>query len=162
MAWVTPRTYTAAAVLTAAQLNETRDNLKALLPLDALAWTSYTPTLTQLGAVTKTVTYAKYTRLANCVIVRCVLACTGSGTANNLITVSLPVTASQASDIPCGVGYVKATNWFPGEAITSTTTTIAFIDTSQAVAVGLGQTGSSAGGALASGNTVGFQAAYEV
>jgi hypothetical protein len=26
----------------------------------------------------------------------------------------------------------------------------------------LGQTGSSAGGALASGNTVGFQAAYEV
>ena len=45
MAWVAPRTYVAAAVLTAAQLNETRDSLKAI----GDAWTSYTPTWSSTG-----------------------------------------------------------------------------------------------------------------
>ncbi len=45
MTWVAPRTYVAAAVLTAAQLNETRDSLKAI----GDAWTSYTPTWTSTG-----------------------------------------------------------------------------------------------------------------
>ena len=63
MAWTTPATFSAGAVLTAAQLNAITNDLKALLPLDQVAWTTWTPTLTQTGAVTKTVTYAKYTQV---------------------------------------------------------------------------------------------------
>lgn len=164
MAWVTPRTFVAAAVLTAAQLNETRDNLKALLPLDQLAWTSYTPVLTQSGAVTKTVDYAKYTRFGNLVVMRVLLTCTGSGTANNIVTVSTPLTASTASNIPCGTGYIATTSWFPGLAVMLTTTTIALIDTTAATTsnLALGQTGTAAAGQLLSTNKVGIFATYEV
>jgi hypothetical protein len=162
--WTTPNTATAGNSITAANHNTyIRDNLKALLPLDALAWTSYTPTVTQSGTVSNTQTYAKYTRLGNLIVVRALLSMTSTGTGNNLIVVSLPVTATAGSDIPCGEGYIKAGGtWFPGLAITNTTSTIAFIDTTQTTGgLGLGQTGTAANGALVSGNTIGYRVAYE-
>jgi hypothetical protein len=96
MAWTTPRTFVAAAVLTAAQLNETRDNLKALLPLDIAAYTAWTPTITQVGNPTKTVTYARYQQFGKMVTAYWKLAVTSAGTTNNAITVSIPVTAKQS------------------------------------------------------------------
>ena len=101
MAWVTPRTFVAAAVLTAAQLNETRDNLKALLPLDQVAFSTWTPTITQVGNPTKTVTYARYQQVGKIIAAYWKLAVTSAGTTNNPITISVPVTAKQ-SDQYCG------------------------------------------------------------
>lgn len=166
MAWTTPRTFVAAAVLTAAQLNETRDNLKALLPLDAVAWTSYTPTLTQSGAVTKTVTYAKYRRLANSVQFQVVLAATGAGTANNVVTVSLPVTAATAASQTIGGGYIvdaSAVLKYTGTVIVTSTTVVSMADTTQATGgVYLGQTGAAFSAPLASGDSIIVGGEYEV
>lgn len=58
------------------------------------AWTSYTPTLTQSGAVTKTVTSSSYTKVGRTVTYQFVLTVTGSGTGANAVTVSLPFTAA--------------------------------------------------------------------
>lgn len=164
MAWTSPMTAVAGVALAAANWNaHVRDNLKALLPLDIVAWTSYTPTFTQSGAVSKTVTYAKYQQIGKIVTVRGLLVCTGSGTANALITIGLPVTAATTTDVPCGTGYIKTTSWFPGLATTVSTTTIALIDATASTgsSLGLGQTGTAASGALASTNQVGFFACYE-
>ncbi len=68
------------------------------------AWTSYTPTLTQSGAVTKTVNYAKYIQMGKTVIVHLAVTCTGAGTAANAITVGLPVAASSV--------YVTGSFWY--------------------------------------------------
>lgn len=60
-------------------------------------WTSYTPTLVQSGAVTKTVTYAKYIQIGKLVIVAVNLAVTGPGTASNAVVIGLPVNAASTS-----------------------------------------------------------------
>lgn len=159
-----PKTWSAAAVLTAAQLNaELRDALNALLPLNVVAGTNFTPTLTQSGAVTKTVTRAKYFRFGNWVIALYHLTVTGTGTANNAITVSLPVTAAYAANAHCGAGRIFATTNFPGIACLTSTTTAGLLDTTTSTTgVFLGQTGSAATGALANTNEVHFWIGYEV
>ncbi len=108
MAWVTPPTGTAGTVLTAATWNQVRDDLKALLPLDALAYTSYTPTLTQSATVNKTINYAKYTRIANTIIGKFNVSCSSAGTASNAVIVGMPVTASSvlSTNDLYGVGFI--------------------------------------------------------
>ena len=58
----------------------------------AAAWVSYTPTLAQGAStnISKTVTQAKYMRVGTLLFVNMYLAITGTGTANNAITVSIP------------------------------------------------------------------------
>ncbi|MCC6434442.1 MAG: hypothetical protein IT196_05375 [Acidimicrobiales bacterium] len=73
-------------------------------------WTNYTPTVLQSVAVSKTVSYARYLKLGRLVVVQCYLVITSSGTANNALTVSLPVTAAQAS-VPGGGFY-----WYDASA----------------------------------------------
>lgn len=147
----------AGAVLTAAQLNETRDSLKAI----GDAWTSYTPTLTQSGAVTKTVTYAKYVLAGKWVTVQIKLAVTGSGTASNAIVIGLPV-AGTGAGLPVGSGWVfdsSASALYKGVANLVGTTSLQLYyaaDTSQS---SLGATGMTA--ALASGDEVTAFAVYE-
>jgi hypothetical protein len=162
MAWTTPRTFVAAAVLSAAQLNENRDNWNAQFPLGAPAWTGYTPTLTQSGAVTKTVTYAKYTQIGKTIISTGILACTGAGTANAIVTVSLPVTAATGAQRPIGSGHVwDGGGNIPGICELQSTTTLAFMDSTQKVNALLGQTGTAFAIALASGMLVGWDVHYE-
>ncbi len=165
MAWTSPRTWVAGAVVTAAQLNaHLRDNLQALLPLDATAWTSYTPTLIQSGAVTKTVTYAHYTQVGKWVRFEVKLTVTGTGTATNAITVSLPVTAiaSAALTFAGGVGAVSnVTSTYPGLSFIVTTTTCALIDSAIIGGAQLGATGSSTTAALANTNVVYMGGSYE-
>jgi hypothetical protein len=163
MGWTSPRTWVAGAVVTAAQLNaHLRDNLAALLPLDQVAWTSYTPTLTQSASVTKTVNYAKYTQIGKLVVVRFSLSPTGAGSANNKITVSLPVTAASSSNIEVGVGrVVDASVPSTLHCITrmDSTTTVGFVNGSNGNLVGA--TGSGIATALASGDEVTGGAIYE-
>lgn len=69
------------------------------------ALSSWTPTLTQSGAVTKTVTHGVYSRVGRRVNANCLLAVTGTGSASNIVTLSLPVAASCDNTI-IGTGYI--------------------------------------------------------
>lgn len=92
------------------------------------AWTSYTPTLTQGVAVTKTVTYAKYQRVGRTIIVSMRLAITSAGTAGSALLAGLPVTAADVSGVVGSFRYFDAGNTnFAGTACGSTTTTVQFI-----------------------------------
>lgn len=68
------------------------------------AWTSYTPTFTQSGNVTHTLTYAKYIQIGKLVVVNVRLEVTGTGTAGVRIEFSLPVAASTSSLTRIGSG----------------------------------------------------------
>lgn len=126
-------------------------------------WTTYTPTLTQSGAVTHTATYAKYEKIGRKVTVNFVLAVTGSGTASNKVTVSLPFTAAQAGDMGVGSGGIvdaSAVLFYPAIVVIDTTTTFAFQDATQGTAGYLGATGVFTAG-LASGDVVRGSLTYE-
>lgn len=76
---------TAGQVLTSATMNSI-----------GAAWESYTPTITQGVALTKTIGYAKYTRINKLVICHVMLTITSAGTALSVFTSSLPITAANA------------------------------------------------------------------
>lgn len=66
--------------------------------VDALqAWTDYTPTLTQSGTVTKTITRARYRRMNDICFVEVDLAVTGSGSAGVAVEVGLPLSTGMAT-----------------------------------------------------------------
>lgn len=167
MAWTSPRTWVAGAALSAAQLNaHLRDNLLALLPLDQVAWTSYTPTLTQSAAVAKTVTYAKYQQVGKIVTLQVVLTLTATGTANNKITVTLPVTAASANSQAGHGGYIFDSSGpnvtYPGITVMDSTTTMALVEATVATTnVRYGQTGTSFAVPLATGDVVAMSMTYE-
>jgi hypothetical protein len=126
------------------------------------AWTTYTPVLTQSGAVAKTVTYAKYIKLGRLCIVNMRLDVTGTGTANNVITVSAPFTAAYASTNTIGSGWFYNGNIVPGIASQFTTTTFALWDATQVTAtLHLGQTGTAFGSAVSSGQGISMSVTYE-
>lgn len=160
MAWSTPSTWTAGAVLTAAQLNaQLRDNLNAAFPLGAPdgAWTAFTPTLVQSGAVTKTATYCKYTRVGRLIVATMNMAITGAGTTANAIVVGLPVTASAAAGVVGSFRYFDAGNTiYAGTAIGNTTTNVMLYTMSSGNALGIGPAF-----AAASGDDIQVQVTYE-
>ena len=120
MVWTDPVDATASvtAVTAAREKTYVLDNLRAIAE-----WTTYSPTVIQSGTVTKTDTYCKYKSYGGTVEVIARLTITGSGTGNNAITVSLPVTAA-ASDLYVGGGRITDTgtaNYPVLVEITSTT-----------------------------------------
>lgn len=93
------------------------------------AWESYTPTVTQSGNVTVTVTYSKYARIQKIVFGSVYLTVTGTGTANNAVTVSLPITALTSGGQMVGGGFIfdaSLTNLYTVQAQIASTTTISF------------------------------------
>ena len=88
---------------TGATLTESDINL--YLGGEGGAFSTWTPTVTQSGAVTATVTHAVYGRWGRLIIANFRLAVTGSGTGGNAVTVSLPVTAARANMV-VGTGSV--------------------------------------------------------
>jgi hypothetical protein len=128
-------------------------------------WTSYTPTLTQSGAVTKTVTYAKYEKVGRMVTCDVRLDVTGTGTGNNAISITLPFTAS-ANGLWVGQGVVydaSVTTIYPGLVALTSTTVAALTDAAAITTVNLflGQTGTSMTAALASGDALAMGFTYE-
>lgn len=87
-------------VLTAAALNAAFTGLFQT----ADDFMSYTPTLVQSGAVTKTVGVAHYFKLGRITIGGVTLAVTGSGTAANEVRIGLPVAATSSPLL--GAGYI--------------------------------------------------------
>lgn len=141
---------------------DTSDAWQTAVPLGA--WVSYTPTLTQSGAVTKTVTYAKYNRVGRMINLNVLLACTGAGTANNAVAVGLPVAAATSTGTVMGAGVIfdqSANANYGGVAYIASSTTIQMVPSSANVAVVQGQTGASFAAALANLDTVTFSGAYE-
>lgn len=161
MPYIAPTTKATGDLVTAAIWNQdVVDNENAAFPTGVAAWTSWTPTLTQSGAVTKTATYAKYQRVGRFIVAQIDLACTGAGTAANRVIVGTPVTAA-ASGFVVGSGYIYDTSanlFYIGVAVMLSTTTLALMGTG-AVADYLGAAGFTA--ALAAGDLVRLSVTFE-
>ncbi len=159
----TPATWVAGNALTAAQLNaQLRDALLAIFPLGPpdVAWTAYTPTLTQGAAVAKTVTVGRYTRAGRLIIVDVVLTVTAAGTAGSQVEVGLPVAAVATNALPVGVALLSDSSLadnHTGIACLETTTTVSLYATRVTGKLGVAQFTA----ALASPDVVRVSATYE-
>ena len=124
------------------------------------AWTSYTPTVTQSGAVTCTVNYSKYARYGRTIHWTFWLTMTGAGTGSNAVTVSLPVTAASANG-GAGVAAIydssASTPYVCSAQTNGAATAIAFVGD----ASGAGNWGSTPNTALATGDTIRGSITYE-
>jgi len=129
-------------------------------------WTSFTPTLTQSSAVTKTVNYAKYEKIGRLVIAQISVSVTGTGVANNTVTCTLPFTAASVGggNMDCGSGHIfdasAATN-YPGVAVLNSVTTVALLDATAGTAVLSGQTGAAFSAAIALSDGISMCVMYE-
>lgn len=109
----------------------TRDN-NTYYAYDGSAWViesepvqSWTPTVTQSGAVTKTVTWGFYRRTGGIFVASCRLDFTGSGTASNEIVVTSPITHIVAGG---SMTFYDTSGgfWRHGYAVNKSTTTFNF------------------------------------
>ncbi len=126
------------------------------------AWNSWTPTITQSGALTKTVDYGAYIQIGKLVICQCRLALTSGGTTNNPIRISVPVTAASSQGYHVGVGQVtdaSALQSYPGIVIKVSTTNFG-IQRSDTI-IFVNEIGQDPNFATASGDTVILSAMYE-
>lgn len=130
------------------------------------ALTAWVPAIVQNGAVTSTVTRAVYTRTGRWISGTFNLAVTGTGSASNVVTISLPVTAAGGNaDYFSGTGkiYDSSTTFdYMGMIVQNSTTTMKYqIVSTGAASVFLGTSVFTA--ALASGDvctgTFGYEAA---
>ena len=127
------------------------------------AWTTWTPTLTQSGSVTVTVTRATYARYGRTIHFNAVLSVTGSGTSSNEVLMSLPVTAASSAFIIGGAGYLtdaSASLNYHGLPYLKTTTTVGLSPAAAAIGFGLYGTISFTA-ALASGDAINISGTYE-
>lgn len=127
------------------------------------AWSSWTPTVTQSGSVTGTVTRARYARYGRTIHAYCTFTVTGSGTGSNAVIIGgLPATAA-TSAIPCGVGLIydnsAAANYQAVAYLASTTSVSLYSTGSTAGDPRLGAATFTAG--LASSDTVNINITYE-
>jgi hypothetical protein len=142
----------------------TESDINTYLMGEGGAWTTWTPTLTQSGTVTATVTSAVYGRWGRLIVGQFRLSVTGSGTGSNAVTVSLPVTSARTS-VPVGSGGiydVSAVLNYTGNVSLNTTTTLGFEPQGVGVSANLlGATGSGFTAALASGDIIQAFFVYE-
>lgn len=131
------------------------------------AWVDYTPTLTQSGAVTKTVNTARYIQIGRMVHVEFFLTMTGAGTSNNSIQIGLPVAPSSGSLTSGSAGSAtlvdsSASTAYGGVSYIFTSSTMAFQNGgSTTSAAQWGETGGGFTAALASGDQITGTLTYE-
>lgn len=77
-----------------------------LFPTGSGAFPTYTPTLVQSGAVTKTMSPAAYIKIGRLVVGYIRLLVTGTGTGSTEVRAGIPVAAAAGSTQPCGIGYI--------------------------------------------------------
>jgi len=125
---------------------------------------SYTPTITQGATVSKTVVQSNYTKIGRRVTGTLLLNLTSSGTANNIITVTLPHTARYGAYQVTGTGYLyyaAGGTRVPFYVMFNSTTTMQFSQTADTVGPLLGQTGSSFAAAVVSGDAITVDYTFE-
>lgn len=95
-----------------AGLVQGQKNTAAIMNSIGAAWESYTPTLTQPGAIGKTVNYAKYAQIQKIVVAVVQVTVTGAGTATSAVEIGLPINASTTTGLRVGTGtiYDASTN----------------------------------------------------
>lgn len=133
------------------------------------ALTSVTPVVTQGATPTFTNTLSDYTRFGRLIVGQCRVAITGAGTASNAIVVSgFPACASNVDVI--GAGYIvdaSAVLSYSVRASMQTATNIQFHSTHGSTSAGalstvlMGVGGAAMTAALASGDAISFNFAYE-
>ena len=139
----------------------TETDINTYLMGEGGAWTSWTPTVTQSVSVTVTTSIGKYARYGRTIIFRTRLTVTGSGTASNLVAVSLPVTAASSTGT-IGAAYIydsSAALYYGGLVICASTTSVNFVATSSDLGGFLGAAGFTA--ALAVNDVIEFSGTYE-
>lgn len=151
-----------ATSITTAAITDRRSLATPLGGTADAAWTDYTPTVVQSGTIAKSVNYARYTKVGRTVTVNAMVVISGSGSANNVITVSLPVEA--ASDFEVVIGAFRlynasGPNNFVGGCIFWSTTTVACLTNNNQHA--LGQASSAFASALGAGDIVSISMTYE-
>jgi hypothetical protein len=128
------------------------------------AWTTWTPTITQGGGVACTVTRASYARYGRTIVAMAFLTVTGTGTAGNIVTLSLPVTAAHGSGVigSAALSDLSAARTYPGIASLESTTTFSLLGTSTVSAdIRLGIATSAFTVALANTDQISFTVTYE-
>lgn len=123
-------------------------------------WTDWTPTITQSVSVTATVNFARYTIIGNTVITQARLAVTSAGTTNNAIIIGGMPTAMSQANIPSEIGIIiinnAGTGFYVGMLVVA-----AANDWRGRAHLETNYIGITPNFALASGDFIGFQAAYE-
>lgn len=127
-------------------------------------WVDWTPTVTQSGAVTVTVTEAKYCLIGKVCHIYAKLAITGTGTGANAITVGATPVAAQPA-VAAGEGMVHGQAWvqdaatanYYGLAVNSSAADWIFVDTNTR-----GYIGTNPNFALANTDKIFFSATYRV
>ena len=115
------------------QVNRLQQQVDGLIKPEVGRWIDWTPTVKQSGAVTVTITEAKYNVTQSDVRIYCRLTVTGSGTAANQIRVSgFPAAIRPVpgpAPWPLGVGIVldTGTGNYYGTPIVATATEIAIV-----------------------------------
>lgn len=153
----------AATIFEAQSGGTTQFSVNADGSVGGLAWTAFTPTVTQGGAVTVTVATARYRVLGKLAIVQMTLAVTGTGTINTDVAVNVPAAIQSAatgvilgtmmvSDSSAGINYL-------GAAFAATAT--AFKSIASGSSNFLGGVGGLFTAALASPDLLWIQLAYE-
>ncbi len=127
------------------------------------AWTTFTPTVTQSGSVTVTVTSARYKLVDDLCTMQVRLAVTGTGTAANAIIVGgIPAAAQPAvsgNDNVIGTFMALDTGiaHYAGAVVAVGASDFRFYNAGDGAYMGV-----SPAWALASGDSISFQASYEV
>lgn len=136
-------------------------DLATVFPLNTDAWTDYTPTWTQSATISKTINYARYTKVGRTVHVRVSMTATTSGTAANPIVCSLPVApaiigVANIDSVGAGVVRDASVGNYPAVVVLNTGSNVLFMSTAGGF---LGQTTMTA--AIVSGDVLTFEATYE-
>jgi hypothetical protein len=133
-----------------------------IFPLGTGAWTDWTPTVTQSGAVTRNILRAKYTKIGRIVHIMGNVSITGPGTAANQVVIGgLPVLASTS-----GFQRIGVAGLFDSSANDDFTGILRFANTNNTLNMlstrangTLGSTSFTA--ALAGGDAIEFSGTYE-
>jgi hypothetical protein len=142
MAWTSPSTWVAGAILTASQLNtQLRDNMTELAPFFA-AWTSWTPVIKQSATVSITNNRSRYIKVGRLVIATFDVSCTSSGTASNAMVIEFGSIATAAAANSAYGSYrifdTGITNYV-GTLVAASTTAMNFYQDGNGNPLGFGQ-----------------------
>ena len=146
-----PGTFSPGEILSAADLNAIG------------TWTSYTPVLAQSGTRTATVDYAEYCQINKFCVANVSLTCTETGSAGNIISVTLPVNLATAATLRVlGSGMFFDTSGSDVRlltAIVNSSSTVRFLV--EATTDNISGLGANPSLALGNGDVIQFSIAYE-
>lgn len=146
------------------RINNLQRQVDGLIKPEVGRWVDWTPTVTQLGAVTVTVVRARYTVNNDTVHMYVELSATGAGTGANAITIGgipstiLPQIVTGGDIAPLGTATVvdQGTQTYYGFLVASTTTAWHIADSNTRGLIGVNPNF-----ALANTDSILFKATYE-